>query len=245
MLYIMKTYVELSLVAILIVLLYQPPISVTLFAKSVLGKALLIMAIVATSHFFGMNAGLLTAIIVVVLLNHTVEGADAALSATDQAGVFPRVVWIVVKIYSLEMYRIHVALHVKRVHRNCNTTTQSFKNMKEGMKDRCNGNVECLRGSSAEERPPLTPQQKAKAEKAAAAAGVQLDNFSNYTLDNAADFANLKSTITALDTNENIKRSMRASEYAKTAPAGSTLMTNHLDTAAVVNNNSPSLAGIL
>ena len=85
----------------------------------------------------------------------------------------------------------------------------------------------------------------AKSKKAAAAAGVKLDNFSNYTLDNAADFANLKSTIIALDTNENIKRSMRASEYAKTAPAGSTLMTNHLDTAAVVNNNSPVLAGIL
>ena len=82
MLYIMKTYIELSLVAILIVLLYQPPISVTLFAKSVLGKALLIIAIVVASHFFGMNAGLLTSIIVVVLLNHTVEGVvggDATL----------------------------------------------------------------------------------------------------------------------------------------------------------------------
>lgn len=226
----MKTYVELSLVAILIVLLYQPPISVTLFAKSVLGKALLIMAIVANSHFFGMNAGLLTAIIVVVLLNHTVEGNTTSTPcATCCKG---------------EKWRTECrAQCLAGVREDCKVGT--FKNMKEGMKDRCNGNTECLRGSSAEERPPLTPQQKAKAEKAAAAAGVQLDNFSNYTLDNAADFANLKSTITALDTNENIKRSMRASEYAKTAPAGSTLMTNHLDTAAVVNNNSPSLAGIL
>ena len=237
MLYIMKTYVELSLVAILIVLLYQPPISVTLFAKSVLGKALLIMAIVATSHFFGMNAGLLTAIIVVVLLNHTVEGIIDSGDPTSATGLCKdkRCVDCCKDLHGEEK---------DSCCRSCQAVPSTQEGC-EGMKDRCNGNTECLRGNSAEERPPLTPQQKAKAEKAAAAAGIQLDNFSNYTLDNAADFANLKSTITALDTNENIKRSMRASEYAKTAPAGSTLMTNHLDTAAVVNNNSPSLAGIL
>ena len=236
----MKTYVELSLVAILIVLLYQPPISVTLFAKSVLGKALLIMAIVVTSHFFGMNAGLLTAIIVVVLLNHTVEGADATLTPGPCTGC---------EVCCLDEMAAGTGKECcascqAGTKENCNVGT--FKNMKEGMKDRCNGNVECLRGNSNEVGPgPLTPQERARAEKAAAAAGVELDNFSNYTLDNAADFPNLKSTITALDTNENIKRSMRAAEYAKTAPAGSTLMTNHLDTAAVVNNNLPSLAGIL
>ena len=66
----MKTYVELSLVAVLIVLLYQPPTAVIDFAKSGLGKAFLIIAIVAISHQFGMNAGLLSAIIGFVLLNH-------------------------------------------------------------------------------------------------------------------------------------------------------------------------------
>ena len=242
----MKTYIELSLVAILIVLLYQPPVSVTLFAKSVLGKALLIIAIVVVSHQFGMNAGLLTAIIVVVLLNHTVEGTDDTLTAVDPSGCIDPVCVDCCKGKEpgAIMDSCCASCQVK-TQPDCDNRNQAFTNMKEGMKDRCNGNVECLRGSSAEERPPLTPQQRTRAEKAAAAAGVQLDNFSNYTLDNAADFANLKSTITALDTNENIKRSMRASEYAKTAPAGSTLMTNHLDTAAVVNNNSPSLAGIL
>ena len=59
----MKTYVELSLVAVLIVLLYQPPTAVIDFAKSGLGKAVLIISIVAISHQFGMNAGLLSAII--------------------------------------------------------------------------------------------------------------------------------------------------------------------------------------
>ena len=76
----MKTYVELSLVAVLIVLLYQPPLPVIDFAKSGIGKAILIISIVAISHQFGMNAGLLAAIIGVVLLNNqgTVkEGAFA------------------------------------------------------------------------------------------------------------------------------------------------------------------------
>ena len=72
----MKTYVELSLVAILIVLLYKPPMSVTIFAKSVIGKVLLVLAIVGVSKQFGMNAGLLMSIVAIVLLNHSVEGLD-------------------------------------------------------------------------------------------------------------------------------------------------------------------------
>ena len=51
----MKTYVELSLVAVLIVLLYQPPLPVIDFAKSGIGKAILIISIVAISHQFGMR----------------------------------------------------------------------------------------------------------------------------------------------------------------------------------------------
>ena len=47
---------------------------------------------------------------------------------------------------------------------------------------------------------------------------------------------NLESTIKAYTTNDNIMTSMRASEYAKTAPGGCALMTNHMDTVRVVNN---------
>jgi len=71
------------------------------------------------------------------------------------------------------------------------------------------------------------------------------EKFSNYTLDNAASFPYLGSTLAAYSTNDNIMRSMRASEYAKTAPGGSTLLTNHQQTTRLVNNNDPSLAGIL
>lgn len=68
------------------------------------------------------------------------------------------------------------------------------------------------------------------------------EGFSNITLDNASEYKNLGSTLVAHSTNANIMSSMRASEYAKTAPGGCALMTNHIDTMKVVNN--PSSQGI-
>ena len=40
-------------------------------------------------------------------------------------------------------------------------------------------------------------------------------------------------------------RSLRASEYAKTAPGGTIMATNHIQTMDMVNNNGQALAGIL
>jgi len=239
----MKTYVELSLVAVLIVLLYQPPTAVIDFAKSGLGKAILIIAIVTISHQFGMNAGLLSAIIGVVLLNHhgTIkEGADGSdPTASDLACVCCKDVQSDTEAYNQCMKRCKAG------------NPKPCENFAGGSGNtQCKqGDIDCLSGNSNETQEPLTEAHKARALKAAAAAGVQIpgtipETFSNYTLDNAADYPNLKSTLTMLDTNENIKRSMRAAEYAKTAPAGSTLMTNHLDTVAVINKQSPLLAGM-
>lgn len=238
----MKTYVELSLVAVLIVLLYQPPTAVIDFAKSGLGKAVLIIAIVAISHQFGMNAGLLSAIIGVVLLNHqgTIkEGGPDNAGGSDMACVTP------CKDYKNDTENFNQCM------KRCKDGKVSVDHIDgfEG-KQHCNPkNQDCLSGNSNETQEPLTEAHKREALKAAAAAGVQIpgtipEMFSNYTLDDAADYPNLKSTLTMLDTNENIKRSMRAAEYAKTAPAGSTLMTNHLDTVAVINKQSPLLAGM-
>jgi len=224
----MKTYVELSLVAVLIALLYQPSNSVTLFAKSVLGKAALIIAIVVISHQFGMNAGLLTAIIAVVLLNHTIEGNGENIL--------------------LPANLPYCKDKVGEERKNCLNQQHPIKHpIKDGFEGgNCeDGDEECFKGNSIEKPPPKTPKQKVDAMAAAALAGQTLpESFSNYTLDDAADFGNLKSTLSALDSQENIKRSMRAAEYAKTAPAGSAIMTNHLDTANAVNNNSPLLAGL-
>jgi hypothetical protein len=182
-----------------------------------------------------MNAGLLSAIIGVVLLNNpgTIkEGADnstpCACCKDVDAGDLRRAC-------------------VKRCEDGSTNPCETFVGSIGDTK--CKGNQECLSGNSKETSPSITESHKREALKAAALAGVKIpgtipDTFSNYTLDDAADYPNLKSTLTMLDTNENIKRSMRAAEYAKTAPAGSTLMTNHLDTVAVVNKQLPLLAGM-
>jgi len=118
----------------------------------------MVCLIIAVSHQFGTNAGLLMAAITVVLLNQNLEGFEAIEGTEEMEGY--------------------------------------------------------------EDEEEIIPTE----------------SFSNYTLDNAADYTNLQSTLKAYTTNDNIMTSMRASEYAKTAPGGTALMTNHIDTMKVVNN---------
>lgn len=159
----MQAYVEIILVAILVVILFNGSITgLKDFANSVLGKAVMVCLIIAVSHQFGTNAGLLMAAITVVLLNQNLEG---------------------------------------------------FEEM-EGTEEE-------------EEEGDAMPTVEEI---------IPTESFSNYTLDNAADYTNLQSTLKAYTTNDNIMTSMRASEYAKTAPGGTALMTNHIDTMKVVNN---------
>jgi len=155
----MQAYVEIILVAILVVILFNGSITgLKDFANSVLGKAVMVCLIIAVSHQFGTNAGLLMAAITVVLLNQNLEGFEAMEGTEEMEG---------------------------------------YEEVEDAM---------------------------------------PTESFSNYTLDNAADYTNLQSTLKAYTTNDNIMTSMRASEYAKTAPGGTALMTNHIDTMKVVNN---------
>jgi hypothetical protein len=159
----MQAYVEIILVAILVVILFNGSITgLKDFANSVLGKAVMVCLIIAVSHQFGTNAGLLMAAITVVLLNQNLEGFEAMEGTEEMEG---------------------------------------YEEVIEKEED-----------------------------------AMPTESFSNYTLDNAADYTNLQSTLKAYTTNDNIMTSMRASEYAKTAPGGTALMTNHIDTMKVVNN---------
>ena len=196
----MKNYIELSLVAILIALLYQPPTAITHFVKSGLGKSALLVLVVVISHLFGMNSGLLAAIIAVVLLNNVNENFEG-------------------------MEGINEGYEESLDYESGDEESNDDESGDEESNDDDTDNKESG-GADGDGSPKLTNKE----------------SFTNYTLDNAADYPGLKSSIIALDTNEKIKNSMRASEYAKTAPAGSAVMTNHMDTAAKINNNSPLLA---
>jgi hypothetical protein len=72
----MKPYVELFLVAILLVLMYDRPEPLVKFSNSTLGKIILVLTVLAIAHSCGMTAGVLSAFIVIVLKHTWREGME-------------------------------------------------------------------------------------------------------------------------------------------------------------------------
>ena len=71
----MRSYVEIVLIIFLVMLMYIKSPSVSTFATSILGKIALVIAVVIVTSKFGRNAGVLSAVIVVLLLHSSREGA--------------------------------------------------------------------------------------------------------------------------------------------------------------------------
>jgi len=273
----MQVYVEIILVAILVVILFNGSITgLKEFANSVLGKAVMVCLIIFISHQFGTNAGLLMAGITIILLQNNIEGF------TGKEGIAPAKEGA-----------------CKEGDENCTDAlgnplvrnAQPIAGSQSGRQDpdeapgattdsdkrqgKINGNGKRLakkfvggkKKQEQAEKGPAKPvdkkedkkpvedkkkedkkeedkkkeeEEESKKEKEGKKG---FESFSNYTLDNAADYTNLGSTLAAYSTNDNIMTSMRASEYAKTAPGGCALMTNHIDTMRIVNN--PGSQGIL
>ena len=63
----MKTYVELGLAALLAVLVYEKPAFLVNMANSTLGIVVMIVTVAVLAKQFGINAGLLAAIIMILL----------------------------------------------------------------------------------------------------------------------------------------------------------------------------------
>ena len=74
----MKTYVELSLTALLAVLIYEKPKSLVYFAHHTLGKLVLIGMVFIMAKYYGINAGILTSLITIVLFEHIREDFNNA-----------------------------------------------------------------------------------------------------------------------------------------------------------------------
>ena len=72
----MKLYVELFLVAVLLVLMYERPEPLVKFSNSTLGKIILVLAVLGIAHSCGMTAGVLSAFIVIVLKRTWREGLE-------------------------------------------------------------------------------------------------------------------------------------------------------------------------
>ena len=286
----MQAYVEIMLVAILVVVLFQPPLALSNLAKSVLGKALFIVLVVFLAHQFGTNAGLLAAMITIGLLNHTREGfleeiiermkplgsSHVGNSACDSNPDSPECTKALSTIGKNNAAQggvksdrpddddanglTHEKVVVQeRTGKGKQHPISSYKPQSRGGNNNSEVNEQQQQQPTPTPTPKPTPKPTPPKEapkeapkedpeedpEEAPKEAPKKEKFSNYTLDNAAAFPSLGSTLAAYSTNDNIMRSMRASEYAKTAPGGSTLLTNHQQTTILVNNNDPSLAGIL
>ena len=70
----MKTYVELGLAALLAVLVYEKPKFLTNATNTTLGKVVMIVTVGLLAKLYGINAGILAAIIMIVLQDSNIEG---------------------------------------------------------------------------------------------------------------------------------------------------------------------------
>lgn len=80
----MKTYVELGLAALLAVLVYEKPAFLVNIANSTLGIVVMIVTVAVLAKQFGINAGLLAAIIMILLQESYREGAQGAQQLADR-----------------------------------------------------------------------------------------------------------------------------------------------------------------
>jgi hypothetical protein len=82
----MKRYVELGLAALLAVLIYEKPQFLLNATHSTLGKFILIIIVGLLAKQFGLNAGLLGAIIMIVLLETNREGIGTSEDSANSDG---------------------------------------------------------------------------------------------------------------------------------------------------------------
>lgn len=79
----MKYLLEMILVAVLIVVLYQTPSFLSMHLNTILGKLILVSVVGYLAMNHGLNAGLLGSFIVIVLLNSSVEGFKEGMDHED------------------------------------------------------------------------------------------------------------------------------------------------------------------
>ena len=74
-----KQHIEIALIILLVVVMYARPPLLSSFSKSVLGRLLLLVGILAITKKFGINAGMLGAFIMIILINNTKEGQKGSI----------------------------------------------------------------------------------------------------------------------------------------------------------------------
>ena len=70
-------YLELALVVLLVVLMYQKSHFLNNFVVHPLAKLVLLVAVVAMTHYYGRNAGIISGLIALLLLHNMFEGMES------------------------------------------------------------------------------------------------------------------------------------------------------------------------
>ena len=70
----MKLYIEIILIIFLVILMYVKSQRLNLFAQSILGKITLVITVLLITTQYGRNAGILSAVIFMLLLHTSYEG---------------------------------------------------------------------------------------------------------------------------------------------------------------------------
>ena len=82
----MKFYVELAIAAVLLLLVYDKPTELTEFSNTILGKCILILIVGCVAKMRGMGAGLMAALVMLILLHDSREGfTEGAVNKKEEA----------------------------------------------------------------------------------------------------------------------------------------------------------------
>jgi len=137
--YRMKTYVELGLAALLAVLVYEKPNFLLGIVRSTLGKVIMIVIVGLLAKRFGLNSGLLAAIIMIVLLETTKEGFKGASEALLAEGEV---------LGSASIKNIGCGKKGCKKDTDCAACKKTYKNKvdEDGNPIRCDCNSTCVKG---------------------------------------------------------------------------------------------------
>lgn len=72
----MKFYIELTISAILLLLVFDKPAYVTEMSNTMIGKTVLVVAVACVAKYRGLGAGLMAALIMLILLHDGREGLE-------------------------------------------------------------------------------------------------------------------------------------------------------------------------
>lgn len=72
----MKFYIELAIAAVLLLLVFDKPANITELSTTMLGKTVLVIAVACVAKYRGLGAGLMAALIMLILLHDGREGLE-------------------------------------------------------------------------------------------------------------------------------------------------------------------------